>query len=73
LADVVTDTAAFGCGRAQWSHPAESQDFGIENSLHPQSRQTSTSGDGVIGGWLSVRGLLRYSRISAGMIDTELD
>ncbi len=37
------------------SHPAESQERGIENSDQPQSRQTRTSGDGVMGGWLRVR------------------
>jgi hypothetical protein len=48
-----------GCGRIGRSHPAESQERGMENSDHPQSRQTITSGDGVIGGWLSVRMQLR--------------
>jgi hypothetical protein len=41
------------------NHPAESQERGMENSDQPQSRQTRTSGEGVMGGWLSVRGLLR--------------
>lgn len=31
------------------------------------------SGEGVMGGWLSVRGLLRYSRTSAGIIETAAD
>jgi len=48
-----------GSGRAGRNQPAESQERGMENSDHPQSRQTRTSGDGVIGGWLSVRGPLR--------------
>jgi len=41
------------CGRSQ---PAASQARGTENSLHPQSMQMRTSGDGVTGGWLRVRG-----------------
>jgi hypothetical protein len=48
-----------GCGRIERNHPAASQERGIENSDQPQSRQTSTSGDGVIGGWLRVRWQLR--------------
>jgi hypothetical protein len=48
-----------GCGRNDCNHPAESHAPGIENSLQPQSRQTRTSGEGVIGGWLIVRTLLR--------------
>jgi hypothetical protein len=44
------------CGR---SHPAASQLRGTENSLQPQSRQMRTSGDGVKGGWLRVRGRFR--------------
>ncbi len=43
------------CGRIERNHPAESQERGIENSDQPQSRQTSTSGEGVKGGWLRVR------------------
>jgi len=43
------------CGRIERNHPAESQERGIENSDQPQSRQTKTSGDGVMGGWLRVR------------------
>jgi hypothetical protein len=31
------------------------------------------SGHGVNGGWLRVRGRLRYNRISAGIIDREPD
>lgn len=58
------------CGR---SHPAESHVGGMENSDHPQSRHTMISGDGVMGGWLSVRGLLRYSRTSAGIRESALD
>jgi hypothetical protein len=41
------------------NHPAESQERGIENSDQPQSRQTCMSGEGVMGGWLKVRGLFR--------------
>lgn len=62
-----------GCGRSGRSHPADSQERGIENSDHPQSRQTKMSGEGVIGGWLKVRGLLRYSRTSAGIRETAVD
>lgn len=50
---------AGACGRSERSQPADSHEWGIENSDHPQSRQTRMSGDGVMGGWLSVRGLLR--------------
>jgi hypothetical protein len=52
------------------SQPAASQAFGTKNSEHPQSRQTLTSGDGVMGGRLNVRGLFLYKRISAGMVST---
>ncbi len=45
--------------RSDWSQPAESQVRGIENSDQPQSRQTRTSGEGDMGGWLMVRGRLR--------------
>ena len=45
-----------GVGRSELSHPAESQVFGMENSLQPQSRQTTMSGEGDMGGWLRVRG-----------------
>jgi hypothetical protein len=48
-----------GWGRIGRSHPAESQEWGIENSDQPQSRQTIISGAGVIGGWLSTRVQLR--------------
>jgi len=41
---------AVDCGRSEPSHPAESQECGIENSDQPQSRQTRMSGEGVIGG-----------------------
>jgi len=61
------------CGRAGRSHPAASQLRGIENSEKPHSWQTFTSGEGVIGGWLNVRGVLRYSRISAGTTDIDAD
>ena len=47
---------AGGAGRNELSHPAESQVFGMENSLQPQSRQTRLSGEGDMGGWLRVRG-----------------
>jgi len=47
------------CGRNDRNHPADSQERGMENSDQPQSRHTRTSGDGVMGGWLKVRGLLR--------------
>lgn len=43
-------TDGAGCGRSERSHPADSQERGIENSDHPQSRQTRMSGDGVMGG-----------------------
>jgi hypothetical protein len=46
-------------GRAGFNHPAASHERGIANSDQPQSRHALTSGDGVIGGWLNVRGLLR--------------
>jgi hypothetical protein len=45
--------------RIERNHPAESQEHGIKNSDQPQSRQTVISGDGVMGGWLRVRWLLR--------------
>jgi hypothetical protein len=64
-------TFAPACGRCEPNHPAESHALGMENSLHPQSRQTDTSGDGVIGGWLMVRGILRYNRISAGTMEND--
>jgi hypothetical protein len=46
-------------GRAESSQPADSQERGTENSDQPQSRQMRTSGEGVSGGWLNVRGLFR--------------
>jgi hypothetical protein len=46
-------------GRAERSHPAESQERGTENSDQPQSTQMRISGEGVRGGWLNVRGPLR--------------
>lgn len=65
--EVITATFAEAAGAvagATWarigrSQPAESQERGIENSDQPQSKQTRTSGEGVIGGWLSVRWQLR--------------
>ena len=51
--------AGADCVRMGRSHPAESQERGIENSDQPQSRQTRTSGEGVMGGWLRVRWQLR--------------
>jgi hypothetical protein len=62
-----------GWGRSGRSQPAASQACGIENSDQPQSRQTWISGAGVIGGWLRVRGLLRKSRISAGIVEIHPD
>jgi len=51
--------AGAGAGRMGCSQPALSQERGMENSDQPQSRQTRISGEGVMGGWLSVRGRLR--------------
>jgi len=48
-----------GAGRMECSQPAFSQERGMENSDQPQSRHTMISGEGVMGGWLSVRGRLR--------------
>ncbi|MFY9852399.1 MAG: hypothetical protein WAK26_00810 [Terracidiphilus sp.] len=48
-----------GCVLNDRNQPAESQERGIENSDQPQSRQTWTSGEGVMGGWLNVRWQLR--------------
>jgi hypothetical protein len=59
FAEAMDAVAGAGCGRIERNHPAASQERGIENSDHPQSRQTKTSGDGVIGGWLRVRWQLR--------------
>ena len=56
------------------NHPFDSHECGIENSDQPQSMQTRISGDGVSGGWLSVRGpftikpyLRRDDREGAGL------
>jgi len=73
FAEAMDGVAGAVCGRIERNHPAESQERGIENSDQPQSRQTSTSGDGVMGGWLSVRWQLRYRRISAGITDNDAD
>jgi hypothetical protein len=70
-ATLVSFTA--GCGRRDRNQPAESHARGITNSDQPQSRQTRMSGEGVIGGWLKVRGLLRYSLTSAGTTETAAD
>lgn len=66
-------TVAIGCFLRGVSQPAESHGWGIENTDQPQSRQTVTSGDGVTGGWLRVRGEFLYKRISAGIVATESD
>jgi len=58
-AEEIDAVAATGCGLIGRSHPAESQERGIENSDQPQSRHTMMSGAGVIGGWLRVRWQLR--------------
>ena len=55
----ITDPFKSSAWRAERNHPAESQDRGTENSDQPQSRQMRTSGEGVKGGWLNVRGLFR--------------
>ena len=47
------------CGPGGRSHPAESQELGMENSDQPQSRQTRMSGEGVKGGWLRIREVVR--------------
>jgi hypothetical protein len=65
---MVEATGTGASGRNDRSQPADSQDFGMENSLQPQSRQVMISGDGLSGGWLRVRGPLRYRRISAGTV-----
>jgi len=52
-------TVAVGCFLSGRSQPAESQASGMENSDQPQSMQTFTSGEGVMGGWLRVRGKFR--------------
>jgi len=64
---------ATGSGRRDRNQPAESHACGMTNSDQPQSRQTRMSGEGVIGGWLRVRGLLRNSRTSAGTSETAAD
>ena len=64
---------AAGCGRCERNQPAESQARGMTNSDQPQSKQTWMSGEGVIGGWLNVWGLLRNRRTSAGTIETAAD
>ncbi len=51
--------APTNCGRSGRSHPADNHEGGMKNSDHPQSRQTRTSGEGVMGGWLIVRGIFR--------------
>ena len=56
---VITVSLAELVERTDCSHPAESQDRGTENSDQPQSKHTLISGEGVTGGWLNVRGLLR--------------
>jgi hypothetical protein len=53
------EDALTNCGRGARSQPADNQEDGMKNSDHPQSRHTRISGDGVIGGWLMVRGMLR--------------
>lgn len=45
--EVEVELARGVMGRSQ---PAESQERGMENSDQPQSRQTRTSGEGVMGG-----------------------
>jgi hypothetical protein len=40
LAEAADRVAGAGCGSVERSHPAESQERGIANSDHPQSRQT---------------------------------
>ena len=47
---VIPDSAGTACGRSERSQPAESQECGMENYDHPQSRHTRMSGDGVMGG-----------------------
>jgi len=54
--EVMVAVCCFLSGRSQ---PAESQASGMENTDQPQSMQTLISGEGVIGGWLRVRGELR--------------
>jgi chaperonin GroEL len=54
-----TGALGTGCGRMGRNQPAASHDAGMENADQPQSRQTCTSGGGVMGGWLKTRGLSR--------------
>jgi hypothetical protein len=53
------DALGTACGRMGRSHPAERYERGMENSLQPQSRQTWMSGEGVSGGWLRMREVVR--------------
>jgi len=48
--DAISFLLGTACGRGGRNHPAESQERGMENSDQPQSRQTCTSGEGVMGG-----------------------
>ena len=73
LAETRVLTFALDGGDSGRSQPPPSQERGMENSDQPQSTQTRTSGDGVRGGWLSVRVELRYNRISAGTTVTDED
>jgi hypothetical protein len=57
--DTSVGRSGTACGRMGRSQPAESHDRGIENSDQPQSKQALMSGEGVMGGWLRVRGRLR--------------
>lgn len=50
LDGVIPDSVDAACWRSDFSQPAESQERGMENSDHPQSRQTQMSGEGVMGG-----------------------
>jgi hypothetical protein len=59
MAVTVAVAGVAGCFLWERSQPAESQESGMANSDQPQSRQTLTSGDGDMGGWLRVRGELR--------------
>jgi hypothetical protein len=57
--DPIAVPFGIAAGREDLNQPAESQERGTENSDQPQSRQIWTSGEGITGGWLNVRGLLR--------------
>jgi hypothetical protein len=57
--DPIAVPFGIAAGRGERNQPAESQELGTENSEQPQSRQIWTSGEGVKGGWLNVRGLFR--------------